>query len=464
MAENKFKLIIATPFYNMQGYSPYIESMVMTSRILTGAGVNFEFWAHSGDSYVDRARNTICAKFLESDGTHLLFVDSDMGWSSDAMGKMIASPYEITGCAYPLKNNWNQWGVELRRGPDGKLIIDEQGFVESWWVPAGFMMLTRSAIEKMVDFCKDDFYYDSSADNGKVRKYYNLFKCDTDKHGEFRRRYGEDVCFCQKWIENGGRIWIRPDIEFGHYGTMEWRGKLKDKLDEDAKNISDLVSIIIPCYNYAQYLGDAVESAMAQTYKNIEVIVVNDGSTDNTDEIAKKYPVTLISKPHKGLCVARNTGISASRGKWICCLDADDVLDKEYIEKLLGKADVCGSWYKTFGDEEKIYAFTQRPTYQDFLKSNQIVCAAIFRKDLWAKVNGYDENGLVEGYEDWDLWLRMARDGASFFVVQKPLFNYRKHGRSLITMANENSEKLVRYIFSKHSIQLDARISEMSSC
>jgi glycosyltransferase involved in cell wall biosynthesis len=234
MQEKKLKLIIATLFYNMQGYSPYIESMVTAARTITKAGLDFEYWAHSGDSYVDRARNTICSRFLRSDGDYLLFIDSDMEWEPDAIGKMLQSPYEVTGCAYPLKNNWNQWGVSIKRDPKDRPIIDSNGFVETWHVPAGFLLLSRSALEKMVEICKDDFYYDSSADpaSDKPVKYYNIFKCDNDKTGEIRYRYGEDIYFCKKWTENGGKIWIRPDIEFGHIGTKEWVGKFQDFIDE----------------------------------------------------------------------------------------------------------------------------------------------------------------------------------------------------------------------------------------
>jgi hypothetical protein len=460
------KVIIATLFYNMQGYSPYIESMVASSSLLTKIGINFEFWAHSGDSYVDRARNTVCSRFLDSNGDYLLFVDSDMAWEPLAIPKILTSPYDVTGCAYPLKNNWDQWGVSLKYDSSGKPIIDSEGFVEVPWIPAGFMLLTRRAIEKMVKLCSDDFYYDVSANSKTpLKKYYNLFKCDNDKTGEIRFRRGEDVNFCKVWTDSGEKILLYPDIEFGHYGTKEWSGKFKTALDEILKpKEPELVSIVIPCFNYGKYLGEAIESALSQTYKNIEIIVVNDGSADNTDETAKKYSVTLISTQNKGVASARNTGIRASRGKWVCCLDADDVLNPFYVEKLLGKSDVVGCWYKTFGTENNIYSFLENPTAQDFLSGNRMHCSSIFKRSTWEKVGGYDENMTVTGYEDWDLWLRMAKEGISFKNIQEVLFYYRKHGKSLIDSTVARHKEMANYIFSKKSnIMVNTGISEAYS-
>ena len=89
--------------------------------------------------------------------------------------------------------------------------------------------------------------------------------------------------------------------------------------------LGDKVSIIIPCYKQAHFLAEAIESALAQDYDNFEVIVVNDGSPDNTSEVAKRYPVSLIEQENKGLSAARNAGIKASTGSWILPLDADNL-------------------------------------------------------------------------------------------------------------------------------------------
>lgn len=93
-----------------------------------------------------------------------------------------------------------------------------------------------------------------------------------------------------------------------------------------------MISIIIPNYNQGQYILEAIESALNQTYDNFEVIVVNDGSTDNSLEIARKYPVKIINQTNKGLASARNTGIMNSKGDYLLFLDADDILLENCLE------------------------------------------------------------------------------------------------------------------------------------
>jgi len=94
-----------------------------------------------------------------------------------------------------------------------------------------------------------------------------------------------------------------------------------------------LVSIIITSYNYGRYLSEAIESVLKQTYQNIEIIVVDDGSTDNTKNIAKRYPVRYFYQANQGVATARNNGIKRSDGEFFLCLDADDKLLPDYIRK-----------------------------------------------------------------------------------------------------------------------------------
>lgn len=95
------------------------------------------------------------------------------------------------------------------------------------------------------------------------------------------------------------------------------------------------ISVIIPTYNACKYISQCLENVLNQTYKHLEIIVVNDGSTDNTAEIAKRYPVLLINQPNQGVSVARNTGLEAATGEYLHFMDVDDILSIDFYEKML---------------------------------------------------------------------------------------------------------------------------------
>ena len=207
-------------------------------------------------------------------------------------------------------------------------------------------------------------------------------------------------------------------------------------------------SIIIPCYNHAQYLPEAIESALAQTVP-CEVIVVNDGSTDNTSEVAKKYNVKLIEKENGGLASARNAGIKEAKGEWILTLDADDTIPPEFVETCLQvEADIIGTAQKEFGVSDNYFNPLPNPTFNDFWTANRINCCSLYKKEIWEKLGGYDESMRV-GYEDWDFWLRATHEGYTVRTTDKTVFNYRKRGESMVSEAIRQHKDIIRYIHNK---------------
>lgn len=231
-----------------------------------------------------------------------------------------------------------------------------------------------------------------------------------------------------------------------------------------ANSWNDRVSIVIPCYNQGRYVTEAVDSALAQTYKNIEVIVVNDGSTDNTAQVLKRYSgnkkVKVVTQANRGLSAARNAGIKVSSGGWILPLDADDKIHPEYIEKTIGKADIVCPYLQCFGISTDVW----KPTgvtysYDEFLKHNRLFCCALFKKDVWTQIGGYDEQmwrggaSGVNGYEDWEFWQRATQIGASVKIVPEVLFYYRKTGNSMTNEALANHHKILAYMRSKRQKQ-----------
>lgn len=218
----------------------------------------------------------------------------------------------------------------------------------------------------------------------------------------------------------------------------------------------DKVSIIIPSYKSDKFLGEAIESCLAQTYKNIEIIVVCDGCLDSF-RIADKYSenhwqVYNLYQQNNGLSSARNKGISFSLGKYILTLDADDTIEPTFIERTIGLDDIVSTSIHMFGAFECIKRpVKDHPTYEDFYKHNHINCCSLFKREIWDKIGGYDEN-MKLGLEDWDFWLRATKAGYTVSVVPEPLFNYRKHvNGSMIDVARKHYRETEKYIKSKHA-------------
>lgn len=211
-----------------------------------------------------------------------------------------------------------------------------------------------------------------------------------------------------------------------------------------------LVSVIIPCYNHARFLPESVESALAQTYPHVEVLVIDDGSTDETREVASRYGdrIRYIYQENAGLAAARNTGIREARGELIGLLDADDrwlprkleVQVPHFAEPAVGLAHTS---YRKFPppdypEKEWLVPEGAGPTYLDELRLNRIgVLTAVFRRALALEVGGFDET--LRSCEDWDLWTRLIERSQAVGCAEV-LAEYRLHPGSMST----NAERMFR--------------------
>lgn len=201
------------------------------------------------------------------------------------------------------------------------------------------------------------------------------------------------------------------------------------------------VSVIIPCYNYGHTLQRAVNSVLEQTYPVKEIIIVDDGSTDNTQAVATTLTqmhnnVRYVRQSNAGVAVARNAGIRQTNAKYICCLDADDQIKPRFIEacvaelesnRSLGIAYTRLQWVKSDGST----GLSEWPgvfSYDDQLKrKNQIPTACVFRRDMWESLGGYRQRYAPTGAgsEDAEFWTRAGAYGwGAKLATEEALFVY----------------------------------------
>ncbi|MES2796045.1 MAG: glycosyltransferase family A protein [Bacteroidota bacterium] len=221
------------------------------------------------------------------------------------------------------------------------------------------------------------------------------------------------------------------------------------------------VSIIVPCYNQAQYLDEALQSLFDQTHTNWECTIINDGSPDNTEEVARKWEVkdprfAYVYKENGGVSSARNLGIKEAKGEFILTLDADDKYEATFVEKalvLLGnnpEMGIVSSWGRYFTNDKQLQIYKSiGKTTVDFLFHNAAIGTSLFRKKCWEQVGGYDVNP-ENGYEDWEFYLRVCALGWRVHVIEEVLFFYRQSIVSRSAGMNRKHNEIQKYIYIKN--------------
>lgn len=209
--------------------------------------------------------------------------------------------------------------------------------------------------------------------------------------------------------------------------------------------VNQKVSVIIPNYNYAQYVGQAIESVLDQTYKNIEIIVVNNGSTDNSLEVLKRYGnrIYLVDQENLGQSGARKSGLAKSTGDLIAFLDADDIWEPTKIEKQLllfsTKTELIYCGIARFSEIDQMLISTHLPQFKGSCASAFISqpgvsivlsgeSTAIFTRGLLEKVGGFDPN--LNSAAGWDFFRRCSKF-TEFDFVFEALTKYRIHSSNM---------------------------------
>jgi glycosyltransferase involved in cell wall biosynthesis len=241
-----------------------------------------------------------------------------------------------------------------------------------------------------------------------------------------------------------------------------------------------LVSVIIPCFNYGQFVEAAIVSVLNQTFANLEIIVVDGGSTD-PDTLATlrslALPKTVIHFREGRHLVGdnRNYGIAMARGKYICCLDADDMMAATYLEKALFIAetyhfDIVYPAVKGFGQRDFIW-FSGRSDFLSCADANAVSSVALFRKSAWESVAGFRDWGVGDDHvhEDWEFWTRLLGSGFRARGMAEPLMLYRSHDHGLsagCTKPISDQRRIIRKenreLFSRSNVKRVRRLAGVS--
>jgi O-antigen biosynthesis protein len=244
-------------------------------------------------------------------------------------------------------------------------------------------------------------------------------------------------------------------------------------INNDWRRDHPLVTVVIPCFNYGRFVEAAIRSALNQTFQDIEVVVVEGGSSDPSS-VAEVRRLDSLGLPKTRFYFRserhlagdnRNFGIGMAKGRYICCLDADDLLQPVYLEVAVFLAEVYGfdlvtSAVQNFGGSDSRWLIVGDPAFPQVLNANQVATSALFRRSAWAQTGGYKDWGVGRDYvpEDWDFWVRMLGHGCQAISIPEPLLLYRVHQDSLSRRGTPKIEQQRETIVSSN-VGLDAETS-----
>lgn len=229
-----------------------------------------------------------------------------------------------------------------------------------------------------------------------------------------------------------------------------------------SKREGPLVSVVVPCYQQAQFLPEAVESVVAQTFTDWEIIIVDDGSPDDTSAVAQRliaaYPerkIRLVQKQNGGLADARNAGITVARGRYILPLDADDRIHPEMLAKTVGlletnpKVGIAYVDWQYFGADNRVRQARDYDFRVLCAQENLFTCTSLYRKEAWEAAGGYNRN-MTCGLEDWDFWIGCGEKGFFGQRIPEVLFYYRSKTGSMIETVQPNVKTMIARIVQNH--------------
>lgn len=381
--------------------------------------------------------NQLVEAALASGAEWLWVVEEDTAPPAGVLDRLLAEDADYIACDYPVGDSHTCFGF------DAKGIL---------WTGLGCTLIRADVLRKM-----PRPWFECNANMTIVHRH-ELDVFTHDPSTVVNKRGGHDLSFCAKLRKMGVEIRGLEHAECRHLKLDRWNTDgsnsachtihavpaVRDKWPAYLEKPT--VAIIIPCYNYAEFLAEAIESALAQTVP-CEVIVVDDGSTDGSAKVAARYPVKLVRQKNKGLPAARNAGIVKATGTHVLPLDADDTLHPDCVEKMLTAnvgMIVRGLWNWN-GRAQRLPPDVSLGAWMD---SNRTACTTLFPRAAWAKVGGFDE-AMRDGYEDWDFWVRLVAAGYGVATIDEQLFDYRYHGDSMVKNSHSKRDEIKAYMHAK---------------
>lgn len=214
---------------------------------------------------------------------------------------------------------------------------------------------------------------------------------------------------------------VRKSIKWQYRGIFDSSEPPLTVLEEDLDrwpSDSPLLTVVVPCHNYGQYIHEALQSIRSQTFQGFELIIIDDASTDDetlrTLEQLKAEGIAVLRREKLNRAEAMNLGVSNARGKYVCCLDPDDTLEATYFEVCLCLLEsnigvtFAYSLMRAFGAEHWVGAI-QPFNLRLLLDYNHVSGPAVFRKSAWDSVGGFDQS--LDGFEDWEFWIKLGKHG-----------------------------------------------------
>lgn len=222
------------------------------------------------------------------------------------------------------------------------------------------------------------------------------------------------------------------------------------------------VAVVVPCYQQARFLPEAVRSVVAQTERGWELVIVDDGSPDDTAIVAAEliaaHPeqtIRLLRQPNAGLGLARNAGIAATSARYILPLDADDALEPAMLERAADALDADPAAGFAYADAlffgEDVRHYRTGPFDRTRLAFNNTLMAhSLIRRDALLAVGGYAGRDTLDGFEDWDLWLGLVERGWHGHYLAEPLVRYRRRNASMLAIVRRDDLALRARIILRH--------------